>query len=214
MDGVGVLIEQTDAGQLLGLALLILHAADNGFGNQLAARCQSGGRVSDQRVSDIVRCGDGLAVVVDKAFLDLNGEGDGAVVMLFLIDGSSGGLVHDHLAELIENDGVIVVDQVTDHLVGRVVGPPGVAEVAGDFGGAAVDNLVLMLFSRSSGLNGVLGLLCGGILGVFSRILGLVGAGLFYGLCAAGKDGAHHQGREKQSEKLLHILFHFYPPVF
>ena len=36
----------------------------------------------NQSVGDVVSSGDGLAVVVGQAFVDLDGEGDGAVVVL------------------------------------------------------------------------------------------------------------------------------------
>ena len=144
----------------------------------------------------------------------VDGEGDGAVVVLGLVDGSSSGGVHDHLAELIENDGVIVVDQVADHLVGGIVGPPCVAEVTGNFGGAAVDDLVLTgldgsrIFSR--------GVVFGGSVGVFSGGVGVAGSGLsglFGVVCAAGEHGSNHDDDEKQREELLQILFHLNPPV-
>ena len=214
LDGVGIGIQQADAGQLLGLAVLVLGAAENGVGGDGRAGFLRGRGQLDQSVGDIVSSGDGLAVVVGQAFVDLDGEGDGAVVVLGLVDGGSRGLVHDHLTELIENDGVIVVDQVADGLVAGVVGPPCVAEVAGDLGGAAVDDLVLTGLDGSRILNrgGVFGGsgVCGGV-GVFAGSYGL--SGLFGVVCAAGEHGSNHDDDEKQREELLQILFHLNPPV-
>ena len=214
LDGVGIGIEQADAGQLLGFACLICGSANNGFRRDLGARFCSDRRVGNQCIRNIVSCGDGLAVVVGQAFVDLDSEGDGAIIVVNLVDGSGGGSVHDHLTELIENDGVIVVDQVADHLVGGIVGPPCVAEVTGNFGGAAVDDLVLTgldgsrIFSR--------GVVFGGSVGVFSGGVGVAGSGLsglFGVVCAAGEHGSNHDDDEKQREELLQILFHLNPPV-
>ena len=214
LDGVGIGIQQADAGQLLGLAVLVLGTAENGVGGDGRAGFLRGRGQLDQSVGDIVSSGDGLAVVVGQAFVDLDGEGEGAVVVLGLVDGGSRGLVHDHLTELIENDGVIVVDQVADGLVAGVVGPPCVAEVTGNFGGAAVDDLVLTgldgsrIFSR--------GVVFGGSVGVFSGGVGVAGSGLsglFGVVCAAGEHGSDHDDDEKQREELLQILFHLNPPV-
>ena len=214
LDGVGIGIEQANAGQLLGFACLICGSANNGFRRDLGARFCSDRRVGNQCIRNIVSCGDGLAVVVGQAFVDLDSEGDGAIIVVNLVDGSGGGSVHDHLTELIENDGVIVVDQVADHLVGGIVGPPCVAEVTGNFGGAAVDDLVLTgldgsrIFSRGVvfGGSGV----CGGV-GVFAGSYGL--SGLFGVVCAAGEHGSDHDDDEKQREELFQILFHLNPPV-
>ena len=210
LDGVGVLVEQTDTGQLLGLASLILGAADNGVGGDGRAGFLGGRSVVNQSVGDVVSSGDGLAVVVGQALVDLDSPGDGAVVVRGLLDGGRGGLVHDHLAELIENDGVIVVDQVADNLVAGVVGPPGVAEVTGNFGGAAVDDLVLTGLG-SSGL-----LRRGGVFGG-SGVGGVAGrgglSGRFRVVGAAGEHGSDHDDDEQQREKLLQILFHLNPPV-
>ena len=210
LDGVGVLVEQTDTGQLLGLASLILGAADNGVGGDGRAGFLGGRSVVNQSVGDVVSSGDGLAVVVGQALVDLDGEGDGTVIVLDVLNGGSGGLVHDHLAELIENDGVIVVDQVADNLVAGVVGPPCVAEVTGNFGGAAVDDLVLTGLG-SSGL-----LRRGGVFGG-SGVGGVAGrgglSGRFRVVGAAGEHGSDHDDDEKQREKLLQILFHLNPPV-
>ena len=214
LDGVGIGIEQANAGQLLGFACLICGSANNGFRRDLGARFCSDRRVGNQCIRNIVSCGDGLAVVVGQAFVDLDSEGDGAIIVVNLVDGSGGGSVHDHLTELIENDGVIVVDQVADHLVGGIVGPPCVAEVTGNFGGAAVDDLVLTgldgsrIFSR--------GVVFGGSVGVFSGGVGVAGSGLsglFGVVCAAGEHGSNHDDDEKQREELLQILFHLNPPV-
>ena len=211
LDGVGVLVEQTDTGQLLGLASLILGAADNGVGGDGRAGFLGGRSVVNQSVGDVVSSGDGLAVVVGQALVDLDGEGDGTVIVLDVLNGGSGGLVHDHLAELIENDGVIVVDQVADNLVAGVVGPPGVAEVTGDFGGAAVDDLVLTGLG-SSGL-----LRRGGVFGGSGGVGGVAGrgglSGRFRVVGAAGEHGSDHDDDEQQREKLLQILFHLNPPV-
>ena len=213
-DGVGIGIQQADTGQLLGLASLISFRADNGVSRNGRASFLGGRSVVNEGISGIVSSGDGLAVVVGQAFVDLDGEGEGAVVVLGLVDGGSRGLVHDHLTELIENDGVIVVDQVADGLVAGVVGPPCVAEVTGDFGGAAVDDLVLTgldgsrIFSR--------GVVFGGSVGVFSGGVGVAGSGLsglFGVVCAAGEHGSDHDDDEKQREELLQILFHLNPPV-
>ena len=212
LDGVGVLVEQTDTGQLLGLASLILGAADDGVGSDSRAGFLGGRGQLDQSISDVVSSGDGLAVVVGQAFVDLDGEGDGAVVVLGLVDGGSRGLVHDHLTELIENNGVIVVDQIADELVAGVVGPPCVAEVTGDFGGAAVDDLVL------TGLDGSRILSRGGVFGGggFCGSVGVAGSGLsglFGVVCTAGEHGSNHDDDEKQREELLQILFHLDPPI-
>ena len=214
LDGVGIGIQQADAGQFLGFAVLVLGATNNGVSGDGRTGFLGGRGQLDQSISDVVSSGDGLAVVVGQAFVDLDGEGDGAVVVLGLVDGSSSGGVHDHLTELIENDGVIVVDQVADGLVAGVVGPPGVAEVTGDLGGAAVDDLVL------TGLNGSRifsrGGVFGGSVGVFSGGVGVAGSGLsglFGVVCAAGEHGSNHDDDEKQREELLQILFHLNPPV-
>ena len=56
----------------------------------------------------------------------------------------------DEVAALIGRHGRIAVHEVADHLIGRVVGPPGAGrEVAADFGGAAVDQHRLFGGSRS-----------------------------------------------------------------
>ena len=210
LDGVGIGIQQADTGQLLGLAVLVLGTAENGVGGDGRAGFLRGRGQLDQSVSDVVSSGDGLAVVVGQAFVDLDSPGDGAVVVRGLLDGGSGGLVHDHLAELIENDGVIVVDQVADDLVAGVVGPPGVAEVTGNFGGAAVDDLVLTGLG-SSGL-----LRRGGVFGG-SGVGGVAGrgglSGRFRVVGTAGEHGSDHDDDEQQREKLLQILFHLNPPV-
>ena len=210
LDGVGIGIQQADAGQLLGLAVLVLGTAENGVGGDGRAGFLRGRGQLDQSVGDVVSSGDGLAVVVGQALVDLDGEGDGTVIVLDVLNGGSGGLVHDHLAELIENDGVIVVDQVADNLVAGVVGPPGVAEVTGNFGGAAVDDLVLTGLG-SSGL-----LRRGGVFGG-SGVGGVAGrgglSGRFRVVGAAGEHGSDHDDDEQQREKLLQILFHLNPPV-
>ena len=105
------------------------------------------------------------------------GNDDLGAAVLGLLDGGSRGLVHDHLTELIENNGVIVVDQVADGLVAGVVGPPGVAEVTGNFGGAAVDDLVL------TGLDGRRGRILGRGVVFGSRDFGGHGLGV---VCTAG----------------------------
>ena len=216
LDGVGIGIEQANAGQLLGFACLICGSANNGFRRDLGARFCSDRRVGNQCIRNIVSCGDGLAVVVGQAFVDLDGEGDGAVVVRSLIDGSGGGGIHDHLAELVENNGVIVVGQIADHLVGGIVGPPCVAEVTGNFGGVAVDDLVLTgldgsrIFSRGVVFGGSVGVFSGGV-GVFAGSYGL--SGLFGVVCAAGEHGSDHDDDEKQREELFQILFHLNPPV-
>ena len=216
LDGVGIGIQQADAGQFLGFAVLVLGATNNGVSGDGRTGFLGGRGQLDQSISDVVSSGDGLAVVVGQAFVDLDGEGDGAVVVLGLVDGGSRGLVHDHLTELIENNGVIVVDQVADGLVAGVVGPPCVAEVTGDLGGAAVDDLVLTGLGRSRGRILGRGVVFGGSVGVFSGGVGVAGSGLsglFGVVCAAGEHGSNHDDDEKQREELFQILFHLNPPV-
>ena len=174
----------------LSLAGLVLGAADDRVGNDLCAGLKGCGRELDQCIGNVVGSGDGLAVAEHQALVDLNGEGLGAVFICNTLDAAADSVIDDVLAALVGGDGGVVVDQVADHLVGCVVGPPCTgANIAGDFRGAAVDEAVGTCLSRSSRL---LDRSCG---------LSRGGSGL-----AAGAQCEDHCYCKKHCKKLLHCF--------
>lgn len=165
-----------------------------------SASLQSSRGELNQSVSNIVSSSNRSAVVVNKALLDLDRVGQDAFGVGLVGDALGDGLIDLHLAELVEDDDVVVVDQVADELVAGVVGPPCVAEVTGDLGGAAVDNLVVVGFrifrfgrSLGTGLFACLGI---------SRRLSVA--------LAAGEHNGHHGQNKQQSKELCQILLHFF----
>ena len=95
-----------------------------------------------------------FAVVVGQTLVDGNGEGLAAVIVDHGGQILADRVVDDELAALIGDGDAVVIGQVTDELVSRVVRPPGSGgEVAADFGGRAIDNGSLLrracAFSKS-----------------------------------------------------------------
>ena len=141
-DGVGVVVNEADAGDGGRVAVIVILAADVG---QVAGQLRAGigghlGAGEDHRPHEVLR-GDGLAVVVHQALVDGHGVGLGAVVVDDAVKVGADGRVDDVLAALIGGGDGVIVRHVTDHLVGGVVGPPGArGKVAADLGGAAIDD--------------------------------------------------------------------------
>ena len=140
--GVGVLVDEADAGDGGRLAVIVILTADVG---QIAGQLRAGigghlGAGEDHRPHEVLR-GDGFAVVVHQTLVDGHGVGLGAVVIDNALKIGADGRVDDVLAALIGGGDGVIVRHVTDHLVGGVVGPPGArGEVAADLGGGTIDD--------------------------------------------------------------------------
>ena len=153
--GVGVLVDQADAGNGSRGLFTILLAADVGqvAGEQRVQIARSLGAGEDHRPHEVLR-GDGFAVVVNQALVDLHGEGLGAVLVHDGIIAGANGRVDDVRTALIGDGDSVVIGHVADHLVGGVVGPPGArGKVATDLGRRTVDDGALFsgVLSESGG---------------------------------------------------------------
>ena len=202
-DGVGVLVQQPQAGDVVDRAGLIVGSAHHDVGGDLRAGLQGGGGEGNQIIGHIVGGGDGLAVIVNQALVDLHGEGLGAVLVHHGVDARGGGGVHHQRAVLVVGNGGVVVDEIAERLVVGVVGPPGVAQVAGQAGGGAVDDAVGPSLS-GLGLSGGVGFSFGGV-GLVPR---LVSGGLSGLLGAAGEHAGNQNQNHQQDENLGKVRFH------
>ena len=138
--GEGVIVNQADAGNRGRGAVIILLAADIGqITGHLRADVHRDLGAGENLSPDIVRSLDFFAVVVGQTLVDGDGERLAAIRVDDGLDVVGDGRVHDIFAALIRGGDRIIVGQITDHLVGGVVGPPGIRrEVAADFGGRTI----------------------------------------------------------------------------
>ena len=211
-DGVGVLVQQPQAGDVVGRAGLIVGSAHHDVGGDLRAGLQGGGGEGNQIIGHIVGGGDGLAVIVNQALVDLHGEGLGAVLVHHGVDARGGGGVHHESAVLVVGDGGVVVDEIAQRLIVGVVGPPGVAQVTGQAGGGAVDHAVGTGFRR---IRVVGGSVSGGVISGVGGVGGGVGGGVLacvIGLGTASEQTKHHHHCQQKRQQFGHLGIHFFPP--
>ena len=152
-------------------------------------------RIADESICYIVSSSDGLTIGEYKTFVDFYGEGFGSVFVSNGFYAAADGGVNNEFAALVVGNRGIVIDKVTDHLIGCVVGPPcSGADIAGNFGSGTVD--------KSVGARFYFGLYVRrGIFGIFNNRLVVA---------ACSKRKYHHSGKKK-CEKFLHFEF---PPCF
>ena len=176
--GEGVVVQQTHAGDIGHFAIVVFLATnDEGVGSGLAAQISQNLGAGPHSIPNKVLGGDGLAVVVHQTLVDGHGEGLGAVGVLLSGQLLGDGGVDHQRATLIGHDRSAVVRQITDHLVGSIVGPVGsVPEVAANLGAGTVDDGALLGRSFRSFRN-------------------------------SSSHGEHHAHSQQKSKKLLHVEF-------
>ena len=213
--GVGVLVQQADAGEDLGGSLslfagvgvefLVAHEGlAGGTGHTGGDSHRSGER---HNLRQIVGSGDGGAIGEGQALVDGHGVSSGAVVVVSLGVILDSGLVPDVSAALVGLHSAVADGQLLDVLVGSAGGrsaPAGITEVAGQLGVAAQN--------RAVGRSGCCCSICFGLSGHVgsSRCSSLGGA-----IGTAGSQTQHHNDCQKQAQKLGE-LFHseFLPQKF
>ena len=138
--GVGVIVDEAHAGNRGRFAVKVFLTADIGqITGHLRADIHRDLGAGENLSPDIVRSLDFFAVVVGQTLVDGDGERLAAIRVDDGLDVVGDGRVHDIFAALIRGGDRIIVGQITDHLVGGVVGPPGIRrEVAAEFGGRTI----------------------------------------------------------------------------
>ena len=159
-DGEGQLVQQTDALELLGDGAVLggvgavvsvegVEADEVHAGHVVLAGSLSGdGGGEGQGEGDVVLSGDSGAIGELQIVVQLDGDGAGAVLVVNLGMLSDDGVVPDVAALLGSNDGLQTDDQVLNVQVssaGVVAAEGGVTELAGQVGGVAQDDGVVLL---------------------------------------------------------------------
>ena len=188
-DGIGVLVNEFNTGDFIGFAVLIFSCAYYHCSSEFCACFCSCRRIADKSICYIVSCSDGFSVGEYKTFVDFYSEGFGSVFVSNDINTAANGGVNDVLAALVGGNGRVVVDKITDHLIGCVVGPPcSRADIAGDFSGRTIDKSVGSGFYYFFYFG--------------SRIFSFNS-----GFVAACCKREHHNCGKKKCEKFLHLNF-------
>ena len=190
-DGVSILIDEVETGEFVGFALLIFSCTYDHISSKFCACFSCCCRIADKAVCYIVSCSDGLTIAEYETFIDFYSEGFGSVFVKNGFNAGRDGGVNNEFAALVVGDRGIVIDKVTDHLIGCVVGPPcSGADIAGNFGSGTIDKSV------RSGFN--FGLYVRRRIGRIFRLNRLV---------AACCEREHHNCGKKKCEKFLHFEF-------
>ena len=189
-DGVSVLVDEMNTGEFNSFTFLILGCAYYHISSKFCTCFSCSRRITDKSVCYIVSCSDGLAIAEYETFIDFYSEGFGSVFVENGFNAAADGGVNNEFAALVVGDRRIVIDKVTDHLIGCVVGPPcSRADIAGEFSSGTIDKSV------GSGFNGLVN---NGFVGrIFNRLIGV----------AASCKREHHNCGKKKCEKFLHLNF-------
>ena len=191
----GVLINHLHARQHIGRTSAVILAAHHGGGGTVGKLHIATGRgCQQQQLESIVLNGDGLAIVVDQAFIDGDGVGSGTVFIILPFPALQHRLVLHIVTFLIRNQGAVIVDHRGDHHVGSAIGNDAVGPVTGYIGIRTKDQLVLPSHRRGGGIGRSLRRSLSGLGGTVSGRLGGVCVG-----AAASSQGQDHDRSQQQS---------------